>query len=296
MSDTPARGRLCEIALRSLDATAENRPPAGSDPEILRHLAECPDCCGELEIRTRIADQLKRAVQSEVEDPYLATRIRRRLQQYEARDKERWRWGRQLVAVTAVLVICLGGWTAYQLGHLRITSGAQEAYISSISRKVAGILRVGLGDHVHCTVFRKLPKKPPPAAELVAQLGPEYSGLYSIVRARTPEEYRVVMAHRCSYHGRKFTHLALQGDSELLSLVITRKGQGESFGRDQLAPALSESGIPIYEGGVQRFAIAGFESHDHLVYLVSDLDEQQNLNLLASLAPPVHAFLGKLEG
>jgi hypothetical protein len=131
---------------------------------------------------------------------------------------------------------------------------------------------------------------------LVAELGPEYKGLYSIVQARTSEQYRVVMAHRCSYHGRKFVHLALQGDSKLLSLVITRKGQGESFGRDQLAPVLSESGISIYAGGVQRFAIAGFESPDHLVYLVSDLDKRRNLNLLASLATPVHAFLGRLEG
>ena len=40
----------------------------------------------------------------------------------------------------------------------------------------------------------------------------------------------------------------------------------------------------------------GFESPDHLVYLVSDLDKRQNLNLLASLAPPVHALLGRLEG
>jgi len=296
MSETPARGRLCEAALRSLDASTGNRPPAGPDPEILTHLAECPDCSRELAIKTRIADQLKRAVQSEVEDPYLAARIRRNLREYESRSTARWSWGRPLITVAASLVIFLSGWIAYQLGHLRMTTGAQEAYIGSISRKVAGILRVGLGDHVHCTVFRKLPKEPPPAAELVAELGPEYSGLYSIVHARTSEQYRVVMAHRCSYHGRKFVHLALQGDSKLLSLVITRKGQGESFGRDQLAPALSESGISMYAGGVQRFAIAGFESPDHLVYLVSDLDKRQNLNLLASLATPVHAFLGRLEG
>jgi hypothetical protein len=154
---------------------------------------------------------------------------------------------------------------------------------------------VGLGDHVHCTVFRKFPKQPPAREKMLADLGPENSPLLPLVQERIPKDYRVIMAHRCSYRGRKFVHLAMRGDSGLISLVIARRESGEAFGRDKLAPVLAQSGIPIYQGQVRRFAIAGFESRDHLVYLVSDLGEQRNLALLASLSAPVQSFLSRLE-
>jgi hypothetical protein len=200
------------------------------------------------------------------------------------------------MVAAATLLLCLGAAIAYQLGHLRITTSSQEAYVRSISGKVTGILRVGLGDHVHCTVFRKFPKQPPSREQMLAKLGPEYSGILQLVQTRIPEKCTILMAHRCSYHGRKFVHVAMTGDSGLISLVITRKGDTETFGRDKLMPVLSEAGIPIYRGSVQRFSVAGFESRNHLVYLVSDLNETQNLKMLASLAEPVRTFLGKLEG
>ena len=296
MSNTPNRETACEAALRFLDSYVRHEHPAEPDRQILQHFDECPQCAAEFEARTRLAHRLKQAVQSETVNPYLEGRIRQRIRESGTRREPTWGWRRRLIPVTVVLVACLGGWIAYQLGHLRITAASQEAYLRTISERVSGILRVGLGDHVHCTVFRKFPKEPPSAPEMLAQLGPEYSGLLELVKARVPAQYRIVMAHRCSYHGRKFVHLALRGDSNLISLVITRKGEGESFAKDGLRPLLSEPGLSVYEGSVQRFAIAGFESRDHLAYLVSDLCERQNLSLVADLAAPVWDFLNKLEG
>lgn len=293
---TPNRGPLCEAAVRFMDSRVKSGQPSGADAEILKHIEECSDCSAEFALRARIADGLKHAVQTQAEAPYLAARIKRSIRQRErvnpAPWKRVWRWA----TTTAALAVCLGGWLSYHFGHLRLTPGSQEAYIAGILEKVTGILRVGLGDHVHCAVFRKFPGQPPSAAVLVAELGSKYGGLLSLVQARVPREYTIRMAHRCSYRGREFVHLALKGGSGLLSLVITRRAQGESFGNDGLAPVLSEAGLSIYRGSVQRFAIAGFETRDHLVYLVSDLDEQQNLNLTASLARPVRTLLASLEG
>lgn len=296
MSNIPSREGACEAALRFLDSYVRHEPVAEPDRAILQHFDECPPCASEFEARTRLAGRLKQTVQSEAVNPYLEARIRRGIREYETRRNATWGWRGRLIPVTAVLVVCLGGWIAYQLGHLRVTTASQEAYIRTISERVSGILRVGLGDHVHCTVFRKFPKEPPSAPEMLGQLGPEYGGLLALVKARVPAQYRIVMAHRCSYHGRKFVHLALKGDSKLISLVITRKGEGESFTKDGLRPVLSEPGLAIYEGSVQRFAIAAFASREHLAYLVSDLDEGQNLSLVAALALPVKDFLSKLEG
>src|SRR5438105_8849461 len=180
-------------------------------------------------------------------------------------------WMRSLLPLAAALLVSLGGVIAYQLGHLRLTTKSQESYIATISSRVAGVMRVGLGDHVHCAVFRKFPKNPPTLEKMAQDLGPDYQELLPIVKAAAPGDLRIVMAHQCSYHGRKFVHLALQSDSKLLSIVISKKRDGETFTKENLGPVLSESGIPIYRSGVQRFEIVGFESRDHLVYIVSDL-------------------------
>jgi hypothetical protein len=104
-----------------------------------------------------------------------------------------------------------------------------------------------------------------------------------------------MISHTCDYHGRKFVHLALKSNSKVLSLVIARKQDGESFAIENVAPALMQSGTAFYQGGVQRFAIASFESRDHLVYFISDLERRQNMNLMLAIAPQVKEFLAAKE-
>jgi hypothetical protein len=197
--------------------------------------------------------------------------------------------------VAAALAVCLGAGIAYQLGHLRITTRSQESYIASVSYRVATLMRVGLGDHIHCSVFRKFPKNPPKIEELTENIGPQYSGLIPIIRSHVPDDYRLMLAHQCRYHGRKFVHLSLMNDSHLLSMVIARKSEGESFDTEGLLPALTQSGIPFYQTGVQRFQITAFESRDFLVYFISDLSKQQNTEMMLSMAPAIRDFLKKLE-
>ena len=238
-----------------------------------------------------LREQLKRAVRSESTPPYLEGRIRNAIRAEERRPS----WVRQLIPLTAAVMVCLGGAIAYQLGHLRFTANSQESYIVSVSNRVATLMRVGLGDHLHCSVFRKFPKNPPTAQELAVSLGSEYSGLIPIVRKHVPEDYRMVIAHECRYHGRKFVHLSLRSDAGLMSLVIARKKDGESFLTEGMMPALTQSSIPFYRAGVQRFEITSFESRDHLVYFVSDLTKQQNMNLMTAMAPQVKEFLRAKE-
>jgi hypothetical protein len=193
-----------------------------------------------------------------------------------------------MVAVTALGV-------AYQLGHLRLSRDSQESYIAGVSTQVTALMRVGLGDHIHCSVFRKYPKTPPTTEEFVEKLGPEYSGLLAIVRNEIPEDYRMTIAHQCTYHGRKFVHLSLRDDSNMLSLVITRKSEGESFRTSDAVPALQEAGIPMYQSGVQRFQLTAFETRDYLVYFISDLGKQRNADFMVVLGPKVRDFLRKEE-
>jgi hypothetical protein len=294
---TPKRhdGHSCEEALRRMDRYAGGDARYEEVASAREHVKACSLCTDELARREHLRLRLKSAVASESASPLLEQRIRRSLRE-EAPPRKRstpWMWAPRLsLAALAILLIAVT--VAYQVGHLRFTVASQEAFVQSISGRVASIMRVGLQDHVHCAVFRKTPKKAPTFEEVVKDVEPEYRGLVDLVKQHVPDDYKIIMAHHCRYHGRKFVHFTMKSDSNLISLVISRKGQGETFERD-LAPALAESGIPIYQSGVQRFQIAGFESRDHLAYVVSDLNQQGNLQLMARLAPTVKNFLENLE-
>jgi hypothetical protein len=110
-----------------------------------------------------------------------------------------------------------------------------------------------------------------------------------------PGEYRVVMAHRCSYAGRHYVHFVLKSDSNLLSLVITEKQPGESFSKKE-ASSGSEVSVPVYEVAAKRFEVAGFESEGYLAFIVSDLDRKNNLQIAQNLAPLVAGFLNSING
>lgn len=227
-----------------------------------------------------LKQQLQRAVRSQEAPPYLETRIRASIEA-AARPQPRWRprWAAVGVACAGLLGITI----AYQLGHLRLTTSSQEAYIASVSGRVASIMRVGLGDHLHCAFFRKFPKNPPKMDEFVSKMGPEYSGLIPIVRKEVPERFRIEIAHRCRYHGRQFVHMVLRDDKQLLSLVVAVKEPGETLGQSFLTAS------------VQRFEIASFETQNHLVYLISDLPGNENKAHLVAMAPAVKDLLAKIE-
>ncbi len=206
-------------------------------------------------------------------------------------------WGRWLSAAAVFFVVCAGLWMAVQTrpAPYDLDRAAQETYIDSLYAQVAAAIRVGLGDHVHCSFFRKFAKDPPTFDQMAKKMGPDWVGLVPLVEERVPDEYRVMLAHRCGYRGRKFVHLALQSDEELLSVVITEKRAGDAFSRENLISLLDRSGISIYGQGVERFQTAGFESRDYLAFVVSDLTREGNLKLAASLAPAVSRFLARLE-
>ncbi|HKD04636.1 MAG TPA: hypothetical protein VKB79_01930 [Bryobacteraceae bacterium] len=241
--------------------------------------------------RPNIDTRLRAAVLSVEAPPFLEARIRNRIRG----EKLPRRWLPGVVSATATAAALGGFLIAWQLGHLRFTVAAQEAYISSVSSHVATLMRIGLGDHIHCSVFRKYPTTAPTTEEFVEKMNPQYAGLIPIVRSHVPDTYRMTLAHECRYHGRKFVHLSLRDDSNMLSLVIARKAEGESFRTEDMLPALVQSGIPMYQTGIQRFQMTAFETRDYLVYFISDFSKEKNTDMMLALAPQVKEFLGRLE-
>ena len=116
----------------------------------------------------------------------------------------------------------------------------------------------------------------------------------SLVKERMPREYTVAVGHRCHYQGREFIHLIMRNQNDVVSLVITRRN-GDAFPTDGVAAIAQAAGGPIYHASWANQRVAGLETRNHLVFVISNDTSDANLQIAASLAPSVRAFLARLE-
>lgn len=243
-----------------------------------------------------LRERLQAAVRAEPVPPFLEARIRAGVREQSLHATRRPRWFTNwALAGAAALAMTAGVTISYELGHLRFTEAAQDSYIAKLSHQVASIMRVGLGDHLHCAYYMKFPRANPAMDVFVRMMGSKYAGVLPIVQRELPKGMRIERAHQCEHHGRRFVHVTLTGDRGLMSLIIARKADGESFAVEGILPALRQADTPVYRAAAQKFEIAAFESRDHLVYLVSDLPGQENAEQLLAMTPALRQFLGNLE-
>lgn len=282
----------CERTRKYIDSYVSNELLVETNHEVLRHIENCSSCSAQVEARTQLRSQLRSAVKSQPVPPELQVHIREQLAQAHS---QRWmsmtRWA---VAAAATILVFAGAWSSWSRERLPAIADrpAQNAYIQKISASMAAVLRVGLGDHIHCAVFRKYPKTPPAVDVMEEKLGPTFKGLLPVVRASVPAGYNIVMAHQCTYNNRKFVHLTLEKNGSLVSLVIARKQSGDSL--EGLSVSGDPAGVPLFESKAERYRVAGFDAGLFLAYVVSDLRGTENLQVAGDLAPEVRRFLTKL--
>ena len=288
---------VCKRIRTQLGHYLSNELSVETDHEVMKHLEACAACSQELEARMLVKNLLRRAVQSETAPPVLRQRIAGRIHASEFSFSLLPFSPRWALAAAAVAAVVLGGVMGlrWRTNRLYDDARAQAAYIRAVGARLPRIETVGLADHLHCAVFRRFPQEYPAEAVAVQQLGPQFVQLVSKVKERMPGEYRVVMAHRCSYAGRHYVHFVLKSDSKLLSLVITEKQPGESFSEME-ASSGSEVSVPVYEVAAKRFQVAGFDTQGYLAFIVSDLDRKNNLQIAENLAPLVAGFLNSING
>lgn len=301
MNRVQFRGDACEKTRRYMDAYISNELLVETTQDVLQHLDSCPECASELDARTRLRARLKSAVQSQAMPPELPARVRERIRRHQSSAwfasgwfASGWfarEWRRYAMAAAAVLVICAAGW--FRLSHTPFPRlddrAAQASYIQKISATAGQVFRPGIADHIHCAIFRRYPRNPPTIQELETSLGDTYQGLLPLVAPVVPEGYRVVLGHQCSFNGRHFVHLTMRNGSDVISLVITRKNEGESF--HALSPSISTAGGPVYQTASGPYQVAGFESAHYLAFVVSNLKAKTNLQIAAALAPSVRQLL-----
>ena len=99
---------------------------------------------------------------------------------------------------------------------------------------------------------------------------------------------RILERHSCVFDGRRFAHIVLQYKRELISLVVTpddrwlRNLPGASSPADG-----SIASLPPVDG----YHIAGFRGPDHVVFVISRLDDNDLREVARSMEGPVSRAL-----
>jgi hypothetical protein len=235
---------------------------------------------------------LKRAMDSQPVPAHLEGKIRATIRSGEDDRRSRFSWNWMFAGFGTAGLAAVALFTFFSLNRHYVQR--TDEYVAKLRLQVSKVMGVGLGDHVHCAYFRKYPEPPPPVEKMQRELGPEYAALLDAVKANVPEEFRVRLAHRCSYQGRQFVHLVLKDGERLMSVVVAAKKDGEALSAERLVPALMSSGVPLYQQRAESFQIAAFENSRHLVYLISDLPGEKNVQMLQAMAGGLNDALPKL--
>jgi anti-sigma factor RsiW len=244
--------------------------------EVLRHLEGCPTCRAEFaslrELRRavrrafinsealRISDEFRDSAMSHVREAARHKTPRRTV-------RRRWAVG---FAVAAVLMIVAG------VGQFLRTRGIDL------------IARDAVGDHQNCAVQFRLAEKPIPLEDAAARYDPSFRLLQD-----TPSDdwntpigpMHVVDRHSCVFQGRRFAHIVLQFQGQIVSLLVTGSdGQAtESINSTDRVPHLV--GLASNDG----FQVVSFEIPGHIIFLVGSLEEQQLRQVAQSLSGPLYS-------
>ncbi|HUO30514.1 MAG TPA: zf-HC2 domain-containing protein [Bryobacteraceae bacterium] len=265
----------CAQIREKLDSYLSRELPVEERHEMARHLDNCADCSADLATRTRLRQQLRAAVRAISVPAGLEAKVRGAVRAEPMRP----RTGLWAIAAAAAVVIIVTG-----VGILRKQANPENAILEKTSGPLAAVVNVGLVDHLQCAVFRKYPRTPAPPKQLSADLGPQFAELAPLIQAKLPARAYIIEAHHCTAHGRLYTHFIVADGRKLVSLILTPRQAGEALGAS------------VYQTGVDRFQVVGFESHGFLVYVISDMDATGNLQLSASLAPTLRLYLAAHAG
>jgi hypothetical protein len=239
----------CRNTRAKLDSFIDDELLVETNLEIARHFQACGACAHEVAARRELRGRLRAAARAVPAPAGLELRVRATLRAEGRSGKTPW----SLMAIAAAVVLCLGSWFTYE----------------------RSILRVGVGDHVHCAVIRQGSLKPVGQDKFSAQ----YKPVLAIARQHVPPGMYLTVAHECTFEGRKFLHVTFRDDHRLLSVIMTRRGEWERLPGE------------FHTGKVKGFQTAAFDTGSFLVYTVSDLSKQDNLRILTAMAPAIRNVL-----
>jgi hypothetical protein len=272
--------KRCGSIRQYLDSYLSNELLVETVTEVVRHLESCEACSRDLESRRRVRNALQRAVANRPVPDSVRADVLRSLRKCQPRSflhlsARTWAVG-GLAGVALALFILFGSlWLGLHRGK----------------ELVATILKLGVSDHVLCTIKgHNYPEVANPPDEIRKKLGARYAPLVQVVQERLPG-FEVLEGHICSPQGnREYVHLITRGQGTLVSVILTNRN-GTSLPTSKSLVSDESAGLSIYQDHMSGMEIAGFESAQYFVFIVSDLSQNEVRQLARGLAPVLNETL-----
>lgn len=229
---------------------------------IVSHLERCPACRAEVAGLRRLKTAGRSAFTNA---PDLAARpefisgLSARLQ-VEASRQQPTRWTSWL-GMAASLFLVFG-----------LVFGVREWSRSNLST----LLHAAVGDHRFCALDFKLAEQPITLEEAARRFDPVNRRLESLEPSTTSLSggpLRILERHSCVFEGRRFAHIVLGYQGQVVSLLVTT---------DEGVWTLPAS-FPVTEG----FHATALRGTGHLAFVVSALGDDAVHEVAAALAEPV---------
>lgn len=203
-------------------------------------------------------------------------------------------WQRWYYATAAMILVAVGVWGLLQLNN---TQPATEIASTQPSAQLRKVLNIGLDDHIFCAVQNNYGSRRYTTEEMIERLGP-YSELLTILRSHV-NDWEVVVGHRCHAGNRKFVHLILRKENQIISLAITPKLSGDTLVGNSAEGMSSAQGIPLFQARLQNlqdYEVAGFQTASYFAFIVSQLSTEQTMSIAAAIAPDIQQLLNSVKG
>jgi anti-sigma factor RsiW len=272
--------KQCELMRQYLDSYLSNELLVETASEVMHHLENCESCSRDLESRMRVRNALQRAVVNRPVPESVRADVLRSLRESQPRSFMRssaTRWAIGLASIAFILLsLFAANWMSLRRGE----------------QLVASILKLGVSDHLVCAIKgHNYPEVANPPDQIRNKLGVRYAPLLQVVQERLPG-FEVLEGHICSIPGsnRKYIHFITRGQGTILSVILTKRN-GTNLPKGQLLASPESAGLSIYERHHGGMEIAGFESAQYFAFVVSDLSQNQVLQLARGLAPALNETL-----
>lgn len=275
------RHMQCADAQELADAFVAGELDGAAATEMARHLDTCPACQTDIASRRAVRAQLRSAfLASDALAPRTdwAAQLAARLQtQGVVQPAPARRWWTPGLALAATLLLAA-------TATLYIASGVRGA------AALAEMARLALGDHRNCAITFALSEQPIRLPEAATRFDAAYQAFVNIpadsfvARGGTVE---VVDRHSCVYAGRRFAHVVMRYQGQIVSLLITTE-PGGALSRLPLPSHGNSAAPPIADGSD---IVSAGRAGGHMVFFVGDGGNQLVRDVAAAVSPAVYAAL-----
>ena len=276
----------CQDFRELIDSYLSDELLTETNHDVLRHLEDCTDCRNVIKARREVRDHLRSAVinspQYQIGKNFthnLRTQLKyEALQHREVKSIPQFGF-KSWIAVAAglILVFTFGFILLNNFGNTSEPVVAEKNSHLTDKVPVNHLINVAFGDHLFCGIkqgseepikFARTPAKYEKVEQVVM---PELENV--LVGCKLKE------AHTCIYKNTKFTHLIVEKNNEILSVLLTDETKADKLGEK----------IAYYSS--KDYQMARFDVNDTAVFVISDLNKQKNSQIAQALYNPLRKYL-----